>query len=335
MSFVPYEPPRDENAPLGIDVTVPSPARVWNYWLGGKDHFASDRETGDRVLEVLPFMPDLARLARKQLTEAVALLAGKYGVRQFLDIGSGLPTADNTHEVAQRAAADCRVVYTDNDPVVIRHAQALLDSSPEGRTDYIQADIRDTSLVLAEAARTLDFTQPVAILLIGLLHFIPDDDDPYGIVRRLLAAVPSGSYLVIGHGADDIDPGSAEMMRRYNERSATPIKLRGYAEVSRFFDGLEMEPPGLVRLDEWWSDAEDIGNVASLIGYCGIARKPLYRTTVVTPPVHAPGLRRVRNDRTAAKNTIPAAASRPTRIPEANAVPAAPSTSVTTPPYWE
>jgi O-methyltransferase involved in polyketide biosynthesis len=276
MVFVPRGTTGDESAPAGIDASVPSPARVWNYWLGGKDNFAADRETGERVLQVLPGMRDLARLARKQQAEVVTLLAGSRGIRQFLDIGSGLPTADNTHEVAQRIAPGCRVVYTDNDPVVIRHAQALLNSGPEGRTDYIEADIRDTGRVLAEAARTIDFSRPVAILLMGLLHFIPDEDDPYGIVARLLDAVPSGSYLAIGHGASDIDPGrAAEMTLRYNERSAARITLRGYGQVRRFLDGLELEPPGLVRLDEWWSGHGAAGEgTASLLGYCGVARKP-------------------------------------------------------------
>ena len=161
-----------------FDTSEANPARIWNYWLGGKDHFEADREAAEKVIEVMPSMPLLARLARRQLIDTVRLLAGTYGIRQFLDIGSGLPSADNTHEVAQRTAPRARVVYVDNDPVVICHARALLTSGPEGATDYIQADLRDTAAILAGAARTLDFRQPVAVLLMGVLHFIPDEDGP-------------------------------------------------------------------------------------------------------------------------------------------------------------
>ncbi len=239
--------------PPVFNTSVANPARIWNYWLGGKDHFEADRQAAEQVLEVLPSMPLLARLARRQLIDAVRLLAGLHGIRQFLDIGSGLPTAENTHEVAQRAAPEARVVYVDNDPVVICHAQALLTSSPEGTTDYLQADLRDTAAVLAGAGRTLDLRQPVAVLLIGVLHFIPDDEDPYRIVAGLMEAASPGSYLVIGHGASDIQADAApEMMRRYNERSSAPLTLRTREQVARFFGGLEMVRPGLVPLSEWW-----------------------------------------------------------------------------------
>lgn len=265
----------DGDDPPLIDTSVANPARVWNYWLGGKDNFAADREAAERVLEVLPSMPLLARLARRQLIDAVQQLTDNYGIRQFLDIGAGLPTADNVHEVAQRAAPASRVVYVDKDPVVIRHAQALLTSSAEGRTDYVQSDLRDVSTILAGAARTLDFTRPIAILLIGVLHFIPDADDPYGIVAQLMDAVPSGSFLVIGHGASDIHPeAAAEMMRRYNDMASAPIMLRSREQVSRFFDRLDMIGPGLVPLSEWrQSDQVDAGVASGLLGYCGIGRK--------------------------------------------------------------
>ncbi len=189
-------PARTEGRKLPpFDPSVPNPARMWNYWLGGKDNFAADREAAERVLEAMPSLPLIARAARLFLIDAVHQLATEHGIRQFLDIGTGLPTADNTHDVAQRAAPESRIVYVDYDPVVLTHAQALLTSSPEGVTDYIQAGLRDTDKILNGAARILDFTRPVAILLIAVLHFIPDADDPYAVVTRLMDAVPSGSYL--------------------------------------------------------------------------------------------------------------------------------------------
>jgi O-methyltransferase involved in polyketide biosynthesis len=263
-----------ENLP-SFNPRVPSPARMWNYWLGGKDNFAADREAAQRVLEVLPSVPAIARIARQFLTDAVDQLADGHGIRQFLDIGTGLPTADNTHDVAQRAAPEARIVYVDYDPVVLRHAQALLTSSPQGKTDYIQADLRDTDTILAGAARTLDFTQPVAVILIAVLHFIPDADDPYQVVTRLMNALPSGSYLVMGHAASDIAPeASAEMARRYNSMSSASIHPRSREQVARFFDGLEMVPPGLVPIGEWGLAGQIDSTLGGLIGYCGIGRKP-------------------------------------------------------------
>ena len=258
-----------------FDASVPNPARMWNYWLGGKDNFAADRQAAQRVLEVMPSMPAIARAARLFLTGAVRQLAADHGVRQFLDIGTGLPTADNTHEVAQRAAPQARIVYADHDPVVLAHARALLTSSPEGRTDYIHADLRDTGTILAGAAETLDFTWPVAVLLIAILHFIPDQDDPYAVVDRLMAAVPSGSYLVMAHAASDIAPeASAEMARRYNEMSSASITPRSREQVERFFDGLELVPPGLVPISQWGLAGQIDTTVGGLVGYCAIARKP-------------------------------------------------------------
>ena len=258
-----------------FDTSVANPARIWDYWLGGKDHFEADREAADKVIEVLPTMPLLARLARRQQIDTVRLLAGRYGIRQFLDIGTGLPTADNTHEIAQRAAPGARIVYVDNDPVVISHARALLTSSPEGATDYLQADLRDTAAVLTGAARTLDFGQPVAVLFMGVLHFIPDADDPYRIVARMMGATVAGSYLVIGHGASDIQADAVpEMMQRYNARSSASLTLRTRDQVARFFDGLELIGPGVVPLSQWWpADEVHAGAASGVIGYCGMARK--------------------------------------------------------------
>ena len=259
----------------GLDTTVANPARVWNYWVGGKDNFAVDRETGEQVLRLLPSMPLIARYARRFLLDAVRRLTADYGVRQFLDIGTGLPTADNTHDVAQRIAPESRIVYVDNDPVVLTHARALLTSNPEGETDYIAADLRDTRTILAGAEQTLDFSQPVAMLLIAIMHFVPDEDDPYAIVSRLMDAVPSGSYLTICHAASDINAGAvAEGMGLYNQRSSTPITMRTRAQVTRFFDGLDLVEPGVVPLDEWWAPGEmEPGAVGMLSGYAGIARK--------------------------------------------------------------
>jgi hypothetical protein len=259
-----------------FDTHVPNPARIWNYWVGGKDNFAADREAADKVLEAMPAMPLIARLVRRFLIDVVYQLGDGYGIRQFLDIGTGLPTADNTHDVAQRAAPESRIVYVDHDPVVLSHARALLTSSAEGETDYIQADLRDTATIVAEAGRTLDLEQPVAVLLIAVLHFIPDADDPYGIVKRLMDAVPPGSCLVISHAASDIAAGAtAEMARRYNERSPVSITPRSREQVARFFDGLDMMPPGLVPLSHWWGSGQaEAGTASDLAGYCGIGRKP-------------------------------------------------------------
>jgi hypothetical protein len=261
----------------GFDVTVANPARMWNYWVGGKDHFAVDREAAKTVQEAMPSLPLIAQLVRRFLINAVHTLAADHGIRQFLDIGTGLPTADNTHDVAQRAAPESRVVYVDHDPVVISHAQALLTSSPQGQTDFLQADVRDTETILSQASRTLDFARPVAVMLIALLHFVPDQDDPYAVVRRLMDAVPSGSYLVIGHAASDIAAGAAaEMARRYNARSSAPITLRDRVQVTRFFDGLDLVDPGVAPLIHWWElGRAEVGDAGGLIGYCGIGRKPL------------------------------------------------------------
>jgi hypothetical protein len=235
---------------------------MWNYWLGGTDNFEVDREVAGRVQAAMPSMPLIARFARLFLADAVRRLV-ESGVRQFLDIGSGVPTADNTHQVAQRLAPESRVVYADRDPTVARHARSLLAST---RTDYLHADLRDPEAILAAAAATLDLTRPVGVLLIAVLHFIPDSDDPYGIVARLLAGVPSGSYLV--------PEAAAEMTRRLNQSSPVPITPRTQAQVARFFDGLDVMPPGVVPISDWdLGDAMDT-TTSGLVGYAGIARKP-------------------------------------------------------------
>jgi len=261
----------------GFDTTAPSPARVWNYFVGGKDHFAADRALAGQMLEVVPEMPVVAQLTRQFIRCAVEELVTVYGIRQFLDIGSGLPTADNTHEVAQRAAPESRIVYVDNDPVVIRHAEALLRSTPEGACAVVEADLRDPEVILAEAARTLDLREPVALLLVQVLHFIRDSDDPHGIVARLMAALPAGSFLVMVHGASDLNSeGNAEVARRYNDASSAQLSIRTFEEFSRFFADLEPVGPGLVSGLEWLQvGGADLPELSSdmTVGHSGIARK--------------------------------------------------------------
>ena len=255
------------------DTSVPSPARMWNYWVGGKDHFAADREAADKIMAAMPSLPAIARSVRHFLIDIVHTLTADYGIRQFLDIGTGLPTADNTHDVAQRAAPQSRIVYADYDPVVLAHARALLTSSPEGRTDYIQADLRDTEKILAAAERTLDFSKPVAVLLLAVLHFIPDEDDPYAIVRTLMDAVPPGSYLVIVHAPSDRHPEEmAEQARRYNDSGAERMRPRSQQEILRFFRGLELIGPGLAPLSEWLPNGQAEPGAAKAVA--GVARKP-------------------------------------------------------------
>ena len=254
----------------GFDVKVASSARVWNYWVGGKDHFAADREAGEQILEAMPTLRMIAQMSRRFLIDVVHDLAAERGIRQFLDIGTGLPTADNTHDVAQRAAPGARIVYADYDPVVLTHAKALLTSTPEGKTDYIQADVRDPEVILSAAQRTLDFSEPVAVILIFVMHFVPDAERPYDVVRRLMEPLPPGSYLVMAHAASDI---AADFMAAgadaYNDRVSAHITPRDRAGVSRFFDGLEMVGPGVVPLAQWFGTTGDRG----LQAYCGVGRK--------------------------------------------------------------
>ena len=251
------------------------PARVWDYLLGGKDNFAADRTAGEQVLQVMPEMGLVARSGREFLARAVRYLAAEAGIRQFLDIGTGLPTADNTHEVAQRTAAGSRIVYVDNDPIVLTHARALLTSDPDGQTAYVSADIRDTDTILRAAGHTLDFSQPVAVMLLAILHFIADSDDPHALVARLMQAVPSGSYLVISHASSDIMAETvAASTDTYNEHSAVSITPRTEQQVTRFFDGLELVPPGLTPLGHWRPEPVNVGALPWLPTYTAVGRKP-------------------------------------------------------------
>jgi O-methyltransferase involved in polyketide biosynthesis len=255
-----------------LDTNVPHSARVWNYWLGGKDNFAADRATGDQVLKAYPEIAEVARASRAFLGRAVRYLAGEVGIRQFLDIGTGLPTANNTHQVAQRVAPSARIVYVDNDPLVLAHARALLASSPEGATSYLDADLRDPGRILAGAAETLDLTQPVALILMGIVGYIADYDDARSIVRRLLDAIPSGSFLVLNDGTQATEADVAA--NRTARQAGLPYHLRSPEQFAGFFDGLELVEPGVVSTPRWRPDTGTMDDQPQLAVFCGVARKP-------------------------------------------------------------
>lgn len=261
--------------PTKIDPTVAHSARVWNHWLGGKDNFAADRQVGDQILKVMPALVDSARADRAFLGRAVRHLTAEAGLRQFLDIGTGLPTASNTHEVAQSVAPECRVVYVDNDPIVLTHARALLVGTPEGATDYIEADIRDTTKVLDRAGETLDFTQPVALMLLGVLNFIPDDAEAAAIVRRLLDAMPSGSHLAVAHPTAEVHTEAMhEAVRQWNAAGSAEMVLRSPAAISRWFDGLDLLEPGVVSCSQWRAEPDDFDAQEQVSQFCAVGRKP-------------------------------------------------------------
>jgi O-methyltransferase involved in polyketide biosynthesis len=261
--------------PAEIDTSVSHSARIWNYWLGGKDNYAADREAGDRVAAMLPSIVAQARADRAFLGRAIRYLAGEEGIGQFLEIGTGLPTADNTHEVAQRVAPGSRIVYVDNDPLVLAHARALLTSTPEGRCDYIDGDLRDPDKILTEAARTLDFAQPVALMLLGVLHHIPDTGEAHEIVQRLVAALAPGSYLAINHSTSAVHGAAMEeAVAHWNQVGSPSMTLRTPPQIARFFDGLELLPPGVVSCSRWRPRLSSGGQLpAEVDEFCGVARK--------------------------------------------------------------
>jgi S-adenosyl methyltransferase len=256
-----------------FDPTVAHSARIYDYWLGGKDNFAADREAAEQAIAANPGIVFDVRANRAFLARAVGYLADDRGIRQFLDLGTGLPTASNTHEVAQSVAPESRIVYVDSDPIVLAHARALLTSSAAGATAYLDADLRDLDQIRPAAAQTLDFSKPVAVMMLIVLHLIPDSDDPYGIVKRLMDSLVPGSYLVIAHPASDIKPAAiAEMTKRINARLG-PARgtMRDRDEITRFFDGLELLEPGVVQ-PQRWRPAGAVSDV-DVTAWCGVARK--------------------------------------------------------------
>ena len=257
------------------------PARVWNYWLGGRDYFAADRAAGEQISQDFPHLAQTARAERAFLVRAVRFLAGPARIRQFLDIGAGQPAGGNTHEIAQRIAPDTGIVYADNDPAVLVHARALLQtpmlaSTPEGTVSYVDADLRDVAAVLAGSARTLDLEQPVALIMLGVLGHLDDHGAARSITSQLMDALPSGSYLAIADGVAGTGPVSeavAEAQRRYNDQARVPYHLRRPDELASFFDGLDLIEPGVVPCPRWKPDAPGHAAPEEAAAYCGVARK--------------------------------------------------------------
>jgi len=291
-----YPRPWTQEKTADLDTAHAHSGRVYDYWLGGKDNFAADRETAEQALAVNPGIAADARANRLFLARAVRFLASECGIRQFLDIGTGLPTASNTHEIAQAAAPDARIVYVDNDPIVLVHAQAMLTSARKGSVAYLDADLRDTQTILREASQILDFGKPIALMLLIILHMIADTDDPYGIVSTLVTDLPPGSYLVLAHPASDIRPAKmAEMTKRVNERMSGPkATMRDRAAITRFFDGLELLEPGVVQPQQWRPEP-DVTSPSQVTAWCGVAQKVTPRGGI--PPAEVTWLARHRPSR--------------------------------------
>jgi len=262
---------RGVSASSKLDTTVPHSARIWNYWLGGKDNFEADRAAGDEVIAHIPDIPIGAKSERAFLKRVIRFLVDDAGIRQFLDVGTGLPSADNTHEVAQSLDPSCRVLYIDNDPLVMSHARALLASTPEGSCNYVEADLREPEAILASARQTLDFSQPIGLMLLGVVNHLMDDDVAYGCVAQLVQAMPTGSYLVLTHSTAEIhgEP-MLRVMRETTERGGTPIRARTKVELERFFDGLDLLEPGVVTCSRWRPDPQSTEPEVYLFG--GAAR---------------------------------------------------------------
>ncbi len=268
-----------EQGPPGVDTSRPHPARRYDYWLGGKDNYAADRASAEEI-ERNSF--STVRLAanenRRFLGRIVSHLAEREGVRQFLDIGAGLPAANNVHEVAQRVDPRSRIVYVDNDPIVLAHARALLRSAPEGATAYIDADVRDPASILKDPdlRATLDLTQPVALTLLAIMHFVSDAEGPADIVRQLWDALPSGSFVVITHATSDhLAPDRREASKRANQRAGVPFQLRTSEEFAHFFAGLSLLPPGITSVVNWRPPIEAPTSVVEKVSMlCGVARVP-------------------------------------------------------------
>ncbi|MFI7454289.1 SAM-dependent methyltransferase [Nonomuraea sp. NPDC049714] len=259
-----------------IDTTTPHQARVWNFLLGGKDYYQVDRATAEHLEQhVYPGIKDIALHARAFLGRAVRYVAEEAGIRQYLDIGTGLPTADNTHDVAQRVDPTSRIVYVDNDPLVLVHAQALLASHPDGACDYIEADVRDPDAILTHAARTLDLSRPTALMLLGVMGTITDNEQAYALTKHLMAALPSGSYLILEDGTNTVKPKeAAEAAQLVEEGQVYDYRLRTPEEITRFFDGLRLIDPGVVSVSRWGVESEVFGVPEMVDAYCGVAVKP-------------------------------------------------------------
>jgi trans-aconitate methyltransferase len=265
--------PRRRSVPE-IDTTVPHSARVWNYWLGGKDNYQADREAGDAVSTAYPGILALARQSRQFLIRSVRHLVAEAGIRQFLDIGTGLPTMDNTHQVAQRAAPECRIVYVDNDPLVLAHARTLLvNTTPEGVTAYVDGDFHEPDQIVADAKNILNFTEPIGVMFMGVLGHVADHEESRSIVARVMAAVPSGSYLTLWDdtAANDAVVTGAE---EYADAGAVPYNLRTTEEVRGYFEGMELVDPGVVPVSLWRPNGTEVGTAEPVSGHGGVARKP-------------------------------------------------------------
>ena len=279
MDWASSDPDEPGHRPVDLQTDRPHPARVYDYLLGGKDNFAADRAAAEAGLRANPNSRIPPRANRAFLGRAVRYLAGEAGISQFLDIGTGIPTSPNVHEVAQAVEPAARIVYVDNDPIVLTQARALLTAGPQGRTAYIDADLRDIDAILgsAELQRTLDLGRPVGLLLIAVMHFIPDEDDPWALAARLLAALPSGSYLALSHLTGDFDPAAWAGVVAIYRRSGVTMQVRPKPDVERFFAGLDLIDPGVVSLPRWRPDPSDVGRPpsdAAVSVYGGVARKP-------------------------------------------------------------
>lgn len=263
--------PANQKPLTGLDTSVPHSARIWNYWQGGTDNYSVDRVAGDEYRKTFPGVVAMARSSRVFLARAVRYLAAEAGIRQFLDIGTGLPANANTHEVAQGVAPDSRIVYVDNDPLVLAHARALLTSSTSPNSvAYIDADVHEPANILEIAAESLDFTQPIGLMLFGILGHLPDDDEVVAIVRHLVDALPSGSYLAMYDGSD-VDQEAVRAQERYNDSGAVPYRFRSPEAIGKLFNGLELVYPGLVPCPQWRPESDEPGETVTR---CGVARKP-------------------------------------------------------------
>ena len=265
-----------QQVPPEINTNVPQSARVYDYWLGGKDHFPADRALGDAIAGALPTIRTQVRAQRAFLGRAVRYLTRDAGIRQYLDIGTGIPSAGNVHDVAQEVAPESRVLYVDNDPIVLAHARALMSGTAEGPVAFIQADLREPEAILSDpaVAGTLDLAQPVGLVLIGVMHHLRDDDDPRRIVATLVDALAPGSYLVLSQSTPDFDPDAMRGLAAASEQGGIPNVPRSLADTEPFFAGLELVEPGLVPMAAWRPDPGAGRDPRSVYAYGGVARKP-------------------------------------------------------------